>query len=178
LAHWRNVGDRTGIAATLAEMGALAQQEGDHAQAHALLEEALALRRTLRDSVGVAASLAHLGNLATTQGERARAAMLYRDGLELLRTTGDRAVAALCLEGLATVAVADGYPERAARLYGAGARQRRGTYVLNVWDDRVACDQQIVALRAALGDEAFAAAWAEGQAMTPAEAMLMVERKR
>ena len=81
-----------------------------------------------------------------------RAAALYREGLALLRATGDRAVGRCCLEGLAAVAVAEGQSARAARLYGAGATQRRGTFVLHVWDDRVARDRQIAAVRAALGD--------------------------
>ena len=165
LAFWRDIGDRAGIAATLAELGALALQEGDQAQAHALFEEALTLRRELGDSAGVAASLAHLGDLAYAQGDQERAATLYREGLDLARDAGDRAVAALCLEGLAAVALAGGQPERAARLYGAGATCRKGTFVLNVWDDRVARDRQIAAVRAALGDAGVRGGVGAGQTM-------------
>jgi tetratricopeptide (TPR) repeat protein len=171
LAFWRNVGNRTGIAATLVEMGALALQEGDHAQADALCEEALSLRRELGDSAGEAASLAHLADLAHALGNQERAMTLYRRGLDLVRTTGDRVVPTLCLEGLATVAMAGGKPERAARLYGAAASFRKRTFVLNVWDDCVARDRQVAAVRAALGDEVFATAWAAGQAMTLQEAI-------
>jgi predicted ATPase/DNA-binding XRE family transcriptional regulator len=170
LGRWREVGDRAGIAATLAELGAVAQQEGGYEQAQALFQEALALRRALGDSAGVAGSLAHLGNLAAAQGDQERAARLYHEGLNLLAKDGDRVAAALCFEGLAAVARAGGQPEHAARLYGAGAAFRAGTFVLNVWDDRVARDGQIAALRAVLGEEAFATAWAAGQAMTPDQA--------
>jgi hypothetical protein len=51
------------------------------------------------------------------------------------------------------------------------SRQRRGTFVLNVWDEPLARDRQVAAVREALGEEAFAAAWAAGQAMTPEEAI-------
>ncbi len=166
LAFWQGIGNRTGIAATLAEMGALALQEGDHAQADALFAEARSLRRELGDRAGEAAALAHLGDLAYAQGDHERAATLYREGLGLVRTTGDRVVAALCLEGLAAIAMTGRQPERAAQLYAAGAALRKGTFVLNVWDDRVARDRRIEAVRAALVDEAFAAAWTAGQAMT------------
>ena len=128
------------------------------------------LRRELEDSAGEAATLAHLADLAYAQGDRERAVTLYREGLDLVRATADRAVAALCLEGLAAVALAGSQPARAARLYGASATQRRGTFVLNVWDDRVARDQQVAAVRTALGGKAFAAAWAAGQAMPLEEA--------
>jgi predicted ATPase/transcriptional regulator with XRE-family HTH domain len=171
LAFWREIGNRTGIAATLVEIGALALQEGDHTQVQALFEEALSLRRELGDRAGEAAALTHLGDLAYAQGDHERAATLYREGLGLVRASGDRAVTALCLEGLDAVAMAGGQPERAAQLYAAGAAFRKGTFVLNVWDDRVARDRRIAAVQAALGDEAFAAAWAAGQAMTLEQAI-------
>jgi tetratricopeptide (TPR) repeat protein len=171
LAFWRTVGDRTGIAATLAEMGALALQEDDYAQAQALAEEARSLRSELGDSAGVAASLAHLGGLAYAQGDHGRAVTLYGESLDLVRSSGDHVVTALCLEGLAAIAVVEGQPERAARLCAAGASFRKGTYVLNVWDDPVARDRQVAAVRTALGGATFAAAWAAGHAMTPDEAI-------
>jgi hypothetical protein len=67
-----------------------------------------------------------------------------------------------------------GRSERAARLYGAGVASRKGTFVLNVWDDRVARDRQIATVRVALGEEAFAAAWAEGHATTLEQAIACV----
>jgi predicted ATPase/transcriptional regulator with XRE-family HTH domain len=166
LAFWERIGDRTGIASTLAELGALAQQEGDYRQAQALFEEAQTLLRELGDNAGGAGALAHLGNLACEQGDVERAAIQYREALALLGAADDGVVAALCLEGLAAVATLQGRPERAARLYGAAATQRRGTFVLNVWDDRVARDRQLARVRAALGETAWTAAWKAGQALT------------
>jgi non-specific serine/threonine protein kinase len=171
LAFWQDIGNRMGIAATLAEMGALAMQEGDHAQAQVLFEEALSLRRELGDRAGEAASLAHLGDLAAAQGDHGRAIALYREGLNLVRATSERVVEALCLEGLAAIAMAGGQPECAARLYAAGTSFRKGTFVLNVWDDPVARDRQIAAVRAALDHEVFATAWTAGQTMTLEEAV-------
>jgi hypothetical protein len=88
-----------------------------------------------------------------------------------VRATGDHVVAAVCLEGMAVLATAAGQAERGARLYGAAATQRQGTFVLNGWDDRVARDRRVAALRAALGEEAFAAAWAAGRALSLEEAI-------
>jgi tetratricopeptide (TPR) repeat protein len=168
--RWHS-GAAPAIAVTLEELGVLAQQEGDATQAHSLFQEALTLRRELGDRAGVATSLAHLGNLASVQGDHERAVLLYKEVLDLLRTIGDRAATAVCLEGLATVSVAEGRLDRATRLHGAAATLRWGTFVLNVWDEGVARDRQIAAVRAALGDEVFAAAWAEGQAMTLEQAI-------
>jgi tetratricopeptide (TPR) repeat protein len=173
LALWHAVGDRAGIAATLAELGALAQKEGDLVQAQSLFAEALDLRRALGHPVDVAASLVHLGGLAVAQGDDPQAATLYGEALTVLRSHGDRAVAALCLEGMAALALACGDVERAARLLGAAAPLRRGTYVLFVWDERTARVGQIAALRSALGEDAFAAAWAAGQAMSWDDALAL-----
>jgi hypothetical protein len=95
---------------------------------------------------------------------------LSQEALALARLAGDRAVAMTCLEGLASVAWTRGHLEHAARLHGAAATLRRGTFVLYVWDERVARDRQVAAVRTALGEEAFAAAWAAGQSMTLEEA--------
>jgi predicted ATPase len=174
LAFWRHVGDRTGIAATLDELGAVALQEGGHTPAQALFEEALTLRRELGDSPRVAASQAHLGDLARAQGDYERAATRYREGLAPLRHGGDRPVMAACLEGMAAIAMACVQPERSAHLLGAAAGMREGTFVLYVWDDRAARERLVAAVRAALGDVAFAVAWAAGQAMTPDDAIATV----
>jgi hypothetical protein len=76
-------------------------------------------------------------------------------------------------EGQPSIAWTRGRLERAARLYGACAVMRKGSYVLYVWDDRVARDRRIAAVRVALGDEAFTATWAGGQAMTLEEAITL-----
>ncbi len=77
----------------------------------------------------------------------------------------------VCLEGLARVAVAQGRMKRAARLCGAAAALR----VDRGWPlppaKRVEHDRTVAAARAALGEDAFTAAWAEGHALPLAEAI-------
>jgi hypothetical protein len=71
----------------------------------------------------------------------------------------------LCLEGLARVKVAQGRMERAARLCGAAAalREDRGWPLPPV--KRAEHERTVAAARAALGEDAFAVAWATGHAL-------------
>jgi hypothetical protein len=88
----------------------------------------------------------------------------------VLRRTASQAT--IGLERLARLDAAEGANARAVRLLGAVAVQlppepelRRGQ---PAFDPRT--DRDLVALRAALGPEQFAAAWAAGQALSLSEA--------
>jgi hypothetical protein len=69
------------------------------------------------------------------------------------------------------VAVAQGQPERAVRLLGAGEAYLARIKQSFGQPERGEHDGYIAAARAQLGEEAFAAAWAEGQAMTLEQAI-------
>jgi hypothetical protein len=94
-----------------------------------------------------------------------------REGLALWRELGDQLGAAECLEGLAAIAAGTGEPARVARLLGAveALREAMGTPQPPV--ERLDHEATVAATRAALGAAAFAAAWSEGQALTPEEAV-------
>ncbi len=66
---------------------------------------------------------------------------------------------------------AQGEPAWAGRLWGAAEalREAMGTLIPPVY--RADYEQSIAATRAQLGQKAFAAAWAEGRAMTPDQAL-------
>jgi hypothetical protein len=78
---------------------------------------------------------------------------------------------AACLAGAAAVIRDGGHPVEAARLLGAAAAVRE-TRPSRVFAHEFALiDQDTAATRAALGEEAFAAAWAEGRAMSLEQAI-------
>jgi hypothetical protein len=82
------------------------------------------------------------------------------------------------LECLADLAVkADGHRE-AARLFGAAdaIRQRIGVVRFKIYD--VEYQNSLGALRDAMGEEDFAAAWAEGTALSTDEALAYAQRGR
>jgi hypothetical protein len=71
-----------------------------------------------------------------------------------------------CLEGLAKTAVAQHQISRAARLFGAAAALRAAIGTSLPAPDRAAHHRCLEIVRAALGEAAFTALWAEGQALT------------
>ena len=65
----------------------------------------------------------------------------------------------------------DEEPERAARLWGAAERLRQAIGCRTAPAARATYERAMAVVRAQLGDDAFAAAWAEGQAMTLEQAI-------
>jgi predicted ATPase len=165
LALKRELGDKGGIAVLLNNLGEVAYAQGDYGRATVLYEESLALRRELSDKGGIALSLRNLGNVAYEQGDYGRARALHEESLALCREIGNKYNAAYCLEGLAAVVCAQGQPERGARLLGAAAALRAGIGTPLPPSERAAQERTVATARAALGEDAFAAAWAKGQTM-------------
>jgi len=165
LAIKRTLGDPRGIAFSLNNLGEVALDRGDDERAAVLFAESLVLFEEQEGRWGIALLLTNLGNLARRQGLYERATMQYQRSLTLYREMDNRVDVGECLEGLASVADAQGQPRRAAQLFGASAALRAATGTSVPPVDRAAIDAAIGRARAALGDEAFAQAWAAGEAM-------------
>jgi len=70
-----------------------------------------------------------------------------------------------CLFGFAGLMVLQHLPERAARLAGAATALSTAVALAGPADEQAAIDRTIAAARRQLGEQAFAAAWADGQMM-------------
>jgi DNA-binding CsgD family transcriptional regulator len=117
-------------------------------------------------------ALGDLGNLARDQGDYARALEFYREALDLGRSHPGIRVVTEVVEAVGIMAAAVGQAERAARLLGAAKAQRdRLGLRYRVREDQVALEQAVAAARTALGEEAFAAAWAAGRTLSPGQAV-------
>jgi predicted ATPase/DNA-binding CsgD family transcriptional regulator len=156
-------------------LGALAYAQDALPLATSRFEAALLEQRAIDDRWGMSVSLVRLGYAARDRGETARAVALFTEGLALVAELGDRRIIALALDGVAGLAIAWGQPERAARLFGAAAALREASGLPVDPAHRAAHSRDVVAARAALGEDAFAAGWATGAAlplpMAVAEAM-------
>jgi len=172
LAMWRAYGDRWGMADILTHLAKLARAQGDDARAVSLADESLALYRELGDKPGIVGALCARAEVARAQGNHERAAALLAESLQLCGELVARLTVVSCLEGVAEVASARGYAEPTARLFGASTALRASLGAPAPIADQPIREQMIVDARVALGDEAFAVAWATGQALSLQEAIV------
>jgi predicted ATPase/class 3 adenylate cyclase len=176
LALYRETGDRRGIASSLNNLalnnlGDFAVFQGDLEPAAAAFAEALALWRQVGDRASVAVALLNLAWVARRRGAVAEAEALGREALALARELGDPRQCAETLESLADTAGAAGQWARAARLLGAAAAQREALGAPQLLQERTEVDQAADEARAALGEEAWLAAFAAGQALSLEQAI-------
>ena len=175
LALCRELGDTRGTAYALNNLGNVAQALGDHARGRAVLEESLVLCRELGDKQGTAYTLTNLGNVAHVLGDYARARALFEESLALCRELGEQQGIAANLEGLARLAPAPGTTPailaHAVCLFGAAAALRAAIGMPLPLNEREGYERATTAVRAAVGEAAWATAWAEGQALTLEQAV-------
>jgi tetratricopeptide (TPR) repeat protein len=167
----RTIGDGWLTACALLVPGYVARDRGDFEESARWFSESLALYRVAGDLWGQASCLNNLGTLRLCQGLHQEAMALCREGLILCQESADRCGVGWLVQVLAGASAAEGMFERAARLMGMadGTLESTGGSLPPLWRD--IADRAAAACRAALGEEAFAAAWAEGRAMTLEQAI-------
>jgi len=162
--------DKFGLAITLSRLGITALAQGDAAAARTYLEEGVAIAREIEDDWALALALRNLGIGAFRLGNYERSATWLRESLAVLPETGNP-LYMQNLELLAAAVSMRGEHGRAAWLFGAAEalREAVGAFVLPLY--RAEYDRGVAATRAGLDDVAFSAAWSEGRAMTPEQAV-------
>jgi DNA-binding CsgD family transcriptional regulator/tetratricopeptide (TPR) repeat protein len=167
VAIFQALDDAWGLATGIVGLGLIAGQQSEFATARAHFENALALRRANADKWNIAEALNLLGEVLQRQGELEQASSLYRECLVLAREVGDKAGMALVLHDLGTLAHAQRQHERAARLLAVSAalRDLTGGANYHTLTDPADYERAIAVVRAQLVERAFAARWAEGQAL-------------
>jgi predicted ATPase/DNA-binding CsgD family transcriptional regulator len=176
LASFKAVGYRWGMTWTLIYLGNVALAQGDYAHAMALFEASLAHFRELGDKGSMATSLRQLSQAALFQGNFEQAVTYAHESFRLYRDAGVKFGIAECLEMMATIVGTQGASIWVVRLLGAAAvlRADLGAHLSSV--ERAHSDQMLAAARQQLGPAAFEAAWAEGQSLTPEQAVAVQER--
>ena len=139
--------------------------------AAALAEESLSLFRGLQAVGSLAEVLITLGQIARAQRDAAAAYAALTEALRLAQAIGPRLMVAAALEGLAGIPAQRGEAALAAHLLAAAStlRGQMGTLVRPV--DQAAVQQVLTTARSTLGDDAFAAMWAQAVAL-PLEQIL------
>ena len=169
LEQFRELGDVEGTAWSLLSLGTVARYEGDAERAADLLGQSRSLSMRIGFREGIAWSLEQLGLLAAGAGDPGAGALL-RHSLALHRELRDRWRMCSVLDDLAAVALAGGDEadaQRAAGLLGAAEAMREAIGTVIAPCERAQHDQTVAGARAALGAEAFAAAWRRGRLAQP-----------
>jgi tetratricopeptide (TPR) repeat protein len=190
LAVQRELGRERGVVVSLNRLGLMLSDQHDYGAAQACFEESLALGRKFDDRHVIAASLRNLGLLAHNQSATDEAVAFYWKSLDLWRELGDGQGVAECLEEFASLAVLQGQAERGTLLLGAAHALREAVgvprspevpartcrWAAHAQHQAISAllppsrqpeqDEQLAALRQALGEAAYSAAWEAGQALT------------
>jgi tetratricopeptide (TPR) repeat protein len=176
LALGRELDDKRGMGIALNNLSTLYKQQGDYARGRALQEEALALRKEQGDTWGVAMSFTNLGALAEAQHDYASARSYLEQALSMWQSLGGTLGIASSLEELGRVATKSD-PQSAevlrsaAMLLGAAERLRESMNSPLSPTERPFVEEAVAYAQARLGVEAFSAAWTDGRAMSPEEAV-------
>jgi predicted ATPase/DNA-binding CsgD family transcriptional regulator/TolA-binding protein len=191
LSVYKELGDKWGIAGTLYCLGCAYIGLKDYESARATLEEEVALAEELGATGDIAEALIKLGRAAFLQNDYAGAHLLYERSLALFEALKDKMGIALCLMNLAGIVIAatpvtesqaEGKEtaETALRSAAVSAASLLGTtqalmetvgFQLEP-EDREWFSQYAHEVRNQLGEETFAEAWAEGQAMPIEQAIV------
>ena len=181
LTYCRDLPEPFLTASVLSSLGELALRRGRYDLATERLQESLTLRRSLDDRLGIAASLGSLAWAALLQVDYRRTRKLLRESLAIRVEIGDHGGVAWCMEKAAEALIleASALPAalrkqvgaRAVRIFAAAAALRAPLKSVIDSADRPAYEQTLQALRTDLGQERFAAAWVEGEALLLSEAI-------
>jgi non-specific serine/threonine protein kinase len=173
LAVFRDLGQTWRIGFSLNNLALAAYLEGDLTLAARTAAESEALFRGLGAVWGLEEVLVTVGRVKGAQGEAVGAHTCLAEALTLAWAKGPRWVVGAALEELGVQAVQQDREQHGVRLLAAAAvlRQAMGTPVRLV--DRPTIEDALAVGCAALGEEGFAAAWAEGRALPLDEAVAL-----
>ena len=168
LALFREAGDERGIAKALWALGNVASYVNDTRAARRYCEEAIPILRGLDEAFMLAWSLYTIGLVETVDGHPEASRERLLEALDIFAAADDMTGFALVLDGLAINALNAGDPERAARLSGfvASLEARTGTGLNPL--NRLVLGFDPSVLR---DDPAAAAAWADGERLSTADAI-------
>jgi len=169
LALFRAIGDTVGIAGSLDDLADGAFRRGDFQEAVRLAEESVAAARAGGSPIRLASSLDSLAEATAARGEMARAAAALRESMHLARELGYDLGILDAIAGCADLAARIGAAEGAARLLGAVAAQVDARGLAKV-PHHALFRASLDGARLALGEAAFATAFAAGQRLSVAQA--------
>ncbi len=155
----------------VSNLGVCLMSQGRLDEGAQLYEEAVELCRSSGREEQLVISLFNLGRVSTLQGRQEAAGDLFEQALAAARDLGYREMIAYSLKGIGEVRAEAGEPEVAAQLLGAADRlfAELGAHVEAT--EQATYERTVEHLKGVLGDEAYAAAHAQGQALSPEQTL-------
>ena len=152
-------------------LGMIALHRKDYVEARARFEEAIVAFQEIGAPFNAILAKSDLAHMERNQGNHTRAMELYRETIVAFRDVGQRGAVAHQLECFGFIAITQNQFNRALRLLGAAEalRERSGTPMTP--DEQTYHEQQLNTLREQMDPNSFAAAWAEGRALTLEQAI-------
>jgi ATP/maltotriose-dependent transcriptional regulator MalT len=178
LALRREIGVNSGERNVLPLLGEISLYQGDTTTARQLLEQSCTIWREVENESQLSWVLSLLAKVIAAQGDLAEAQAVYEESLMRGQEVNSR-LSFLdlppALEGLAVVVAAQDEPRWAASLWGMAEALREAYSIPLAPIYRVDYEQAVAAARTQLGEQAFAAAWAEGRSMTFEQVLATLE---
>jgi predicted ATPase/DNA-binding winged helix-turn-helix (wHTH) protein len=159
-------GDRSNLSTVLTAIGEVERAQGRFDAARALYEEALALDRECGGATGVVTALCNLAAVHIAQQDAERATVVLREGVMLADSVGYVSSMECSTDVVAALASLRGEHRVAAKFRGMALMRMQETNIRHEPVDERYIDAAIARTRAALGEEAFEAALAEGRSTT------------
>lgn len=175
----RALGDQQAISYNLYALGEIAGQMRRYAQAEACFSESARLRRAQGDRRGMAAQLMNASDVVRLQGDVPRALAMLHESLTVFRDIGWVQGIGWVHQSLIEIASQLGQYEQSARFLGVEEAIRTALGYTNNPLHRTEEDEAKAATQAHLSADAFAVAFAAGQALSvetaAAEALAWLE---
>ncbi len=165
------LGDPWLIAYALHLLGIAAYIERDYATSRGYYDRSLAIRREIGHREGIAVLLGLLGIVAVRECECARAHALFTEALTTMRGLLSEWGLSVNVAMFAGLAGAQGQFVEAVRLAGASANLRESWQTPLIPLIETVMDEGLARARQVLDPPIYAAAWAEGQAMSLEESL-------
>ena len=160
------IGDAWLIAFALHLLGIAAYIEGDYATSRQYYERSLAMRREMGYQEGISILLSLLGIVAVREQQFARAYALFSEALSAMRGLMSEWGMSVNVATFAGLAGAQGQLIEAVRLAGASAALRESWQTPLIPLIETFMNEGLERARQVLDPAMYAAAWAEGQAMS------------
>lgn len=177
IALFRAFDDKPGLAYALNAFGLVLRANGEHERARHVTETALAICYETGEVGRQSTLLSSLAYAAYLEGDYEQAREMAFTSLKQHEALGLRLWFFIGLAGLAGPLSKLGQPQKAACLLGASAAMLETMGLPYPPSDRDEVALYVADVRAQLDDETFAAAWAQGRAMTMGEAVALVMEK-